>query len=66
MLRDKPEAKTVLVNYLQQLRTNPNPGPLGQRLAAVYAAANDALSKHLARLDTAQSSPRAQGTLGIQ
>jgi hypothetical protein len=31
MLRDKPEAKAVLTAYLQQLRTNPNPGPLRPR-----------------------------------
>src|SRR5207248_4612398 len=51
MLRDTPEAKAVLVGYLQQLRTNPNPGPLGPRLAAVYDAPNEALEKHLAGLE---------------
>ena len=30
-LRDKPEAKAVLVNYLQQLRTTPNPGSMQAR-----------------------------------
>jgi hypothetical protein len=34
MLRGRPEARAVLLTYLQQLRTNPNPGPLGPRLAA--------------------------------
>ena len=28
LLRDKPEAKAVLTQYLQQLRVNPNPGSL--------------------------------------
>lgn len=51
MLHDKPEAKAVLVQYLQQLRTNPNPGPLQPRLAEVFPALNAALERHLALLD---------------
>ncbi len=51
LLRDRPEAKTVLIGYLQQLRTNPNPGPLGPRLAAALSNPNEALEKHLAQLD---------------
>jgi hypothetical protein len=52
LLRGKPEAKKVLLAYLQQLRAVPNPGPLEARLAAVYPSLNDALDKHLALLDT--------------
>lgn len=52
MLRGKPEAKTVLLNYLQQLRTNPNPGPLGPRLATVYPSLEETLSQYLAQVDT--------------
>jgi hypothetical protein len=51
MLRDKPEAKTVLVGYLQQLRTNPNPGPLEPRLLAVYPELAATLQRHVADLE---------------
>jgi hypothetical protein len=53
MLHGKPEAKKVLLAYLQQLRTNPNPGPLQAKLGGVYALLDDALEKHLVQLDTA-------------
>jgi hypothetical protein len=43
----------VLLAYLAQLRTNPAPGPLQPRLAAVYPAAEETLEQHLARLDPA-------------
>jgi uncharacterized protein DUF1570 len=66
MLQDKPEAKAVLVNYLQQLRTNPNPGPLGLKLAAVYPAPHEALMRHLSQLEVPASQPRAQSALRIQ
>jgi hypothetical protein len=51
MLRDKAEAKAVLLEYLRQLRLNPNPGPLQPRLAVAYENLDDALNKHLATLD---------------
>jgi hypothetical protein len=66
MLHGKPEAKTVLVNYLQQLRIIPNPGPLKPQLAAVYPALNDALSQHLAQVDNASLSPHVQTSLRLQ
>jgi hypothetical protein len=66
MLHGKPEARAVLTNYLQQLRTNPTPGVIGPRLAAVYPSLNDALNKHLAQLEATQRSTRAQTTLRIQ
>jgi hypothetical protein len=47
LLRGQPEAKKVLIAYLQQLRTNPNPGPLQPRLSEVYAAPDEALAQHL-------------------
>src|SRR5262249_10125215 len=50
MLRSKPEARTVLLKYLQQLRSNPNPGPLQPRLVEVFSAPEEALEKHLAQL----------------
>jgi hypothetical protein len=51
LLRGKPEARTALVNYVQQLRTTPNPGPLESRLTAVYPDLNEALQQHVAALD---------------
>jgi hypothetical protein len=51
MLRDRPEAKTVLTNYLQQLRTNPNPGSIEPRLGAVFPDLDQALARHLAQLE---------------
>jgi hypothetical protein len=49
LLRDKPEAKDVLIAYLQQLRTSPNVGPLQPRLAKVFPDLNSALNKHLTK-----------------
>jgi hypothetical protein len=57
MLRTRPEAKAVLLAYLQQLRTNPNPGPLGPRLAAVVPAVDDALNRHLDQLEATMRPP---------
>lgn len=58
MLRGKPGAKPVLLAYLQQLRGNPNPGPLGPRLAATLPNPDEAFERHLAALETA-GLPRA-------
>jgi hypothetical protein len=52
MLSGKAEAKMVLLNYLQQLRTSANPGQLQPRLAQVYPSLEDALVEHLNRLDS--------------
>lgn len=51
LLRDRVEAKSLLLDYLQQLRTNPNPGPLQPRLTGIYPRPEEALTRHLARLD---------------
>lgn len=51
LLRDRPEAKAVLIQYLQQLRADPTPGLLQPRLAKVFPALDDALSQHLIKLD---------------
>lgn len=48
MLRGSPEAKQVLREYLQALRTTAKPGPLLPRLQAVVGDPNDALFHHLA------------------
>ena len=50
MLADRPEARTVLLAYLNQLRSTPNPGPLQPRLAGVYPELDEALERHLAQL----------------
>jgi hypothetical protein len=60
MLRDKPEARAVLLAFLSQLRTNPNPGPLQPRLAAVFPSPAEALQKHLALLEPGAGPPTAQ------
>jgi hypothetical protein len=52
MLRGTPQARAVLLSYLQQLR-EPNPaGPLSPRLRQVYPSPADALHRHLAALDS--------------
>jgi hypothetical protein len=53
MLRGRPEAKTVLLAYLQQLRSNPNPGPLRPRLAAALKTPEEAFAHHLATIEGA-------------
>jgi hypothetical protein len=57
MLRAKPEARAVLLAYLQQLRTNSNPGPLGPRLVAVIPNLDDALNRHLDQLEATLRQP---------
>jgi hypothetical protein len=56
MMRTSPQAKQALLSYLQDLRTNPNPGPLRPRLAAAFSAPENALQSHLTELE--RKSPR--------
>jgi len=51
MLRSKPEAKTVLLSYLQQLRGKRHPGLIAPKLARVFDSADEALVEHLVRLE---------------
>jgi hypothetical protein len=51
MLHSRPEAKTALLTYLQDLRTNHNPGLLGPRLAAVFASPATAFKNHLDEIE---------------
>jgi len=51
MLQGKPEAKAILLAYLQQLRATDKPGPLAPKLAPLYTSLDDALARHLAKLD---------------
>ena len=61
MLRGKPETKAVLTNYLQTLRTNTNPGPLGPKLTAACPKPDEALQEHLTLLDSGtRPAPTAQ------
>jgi hypothetical protein len=57
LLQDRAEAKAVLTGYLQTLRSNPNPGPLEQRLTAIYPHPEETLLHHLAQLETEHSQP---------
>jgi hypothetical protein len=52
MLRDKAEARAVLVGYLRELRTNSKAGLIRPRLQSVYPDLNTALARHLGKLDT--------------
>ena len=51
MLRSTPRAKQALLSYLQELRTNPNPGALRPRLAAAFLSLDSAVQTHLADLE---------------
>jgi hypothetical protein len=51
MLHSTPEARGVLLQYLQRLRTTDKPGPLQPNLAAVLPEPEDALAEHLALLE---------------
>jgi hypothetical protein len=56
MMRTNPQAKQALLSYLQDLRTNPNPGPLRPRLASAFSSPENALQVHLTELE--RKSPR--------
>ena len=62
MLHSTPEARGVLLQYLQRLRTTDKPGPLQPMLAAVLPAPEEALAEHLALLEkgSARTSARAE------
>ncbi|WP_020469188.1 hypothetical protein [Zavarzinella formosa] len=51
MLRGTPEARVVLLEYLQQLRGPAKAGLLAPKLRKVFPNPGDALSQHLAKLD---------------
>jgi hypothetical protein len=51
MLHSTPQARQVLVKYVQELRANPNPAPLAPRLASAFLAPENALQTHLVELD---------------
>ncbi len=51
MLHSRPEARTVLLSYLQQLRGKRHPGALEPKLARVYPALEESLVEHLTGLE---------------
>jgi len=53
-LRGSAPAKAVLLAYLQQLKTNPQPGSLRQRLVQVVPSPEEALRGHVATVEYAQ------------
>lgn len=62
MLRSSPAARQVLINYLQDLRTNTRPGPLRPRLVNSFLDLEQAMDRHLAEIEkkpTAET-PRPQ------
>ena len=59
LLRGTPEAKTLLLSYLQQLRGSRHPGPLAPRLEKLFSAPEEALTAHLARLEADLARARA-------
>jgi hypothetical protein len=59
MLRSTPKARDVLVGYLQELRSNPLPGPLRPRLATAFLSLDEALDRHLSGLAGKNQIPEA-------
>jgi hypothetical protein len=62
MLRGEPGAKDVLLAYLQDLRTSPDPGSILPRLRAAVPDPHQALAEHLAAIDP--PGPTARGRIG--
>jgi hypothetical protein len=58
VLRGNAKAKDVLLAYLQQLRTKPNPGPLQPRLADAVPGLDDVLDRVLAQSDDGRAGKR--------
>ncbi|MCY2965754.1 MAG: hypothetical protein NT069_19350 [Planctomycetota bacterium] len=51
MLHSSPDTRMVLLEYLQELRTNPEPGPLRERLVAVSPDIDQRLLVYVAGLN---------------
>ena len=59
LLHGPPEARTILLGYLAQLRHDAHPPPLTPQLQQVFASLDDVMHKHIAQLDhSAQASRR--------
>jgi hypothetical protein len=67
MLRGRADAKAVLTEYLQTLRSNPNPGLLAPRLSAVYPNPESTLVEYITQLEaTNPTSPLEPAAQHIQ
>lgn len=51
MLRGSPQAKSVLLAYLQQLRTTKDPGPFSPLIEPVFPSPESAVRQHIAHLE---------------
>jgi len=60
MLQGSSTGKEVLQGYLQQLRTNPTPGPLQPRLAAEVPDVTEAVQAHLKQIEVPFRIPSAK------
>ncbi len=54
LLRGDPSARAALLDYIQELRSNPTPGVILPRLQAAYPDPATALTEHLGRLAAAR------------
>jgi len=59
MLRSTPGARKVLLDTIQELRTNPRPGPIRPRLADAFLSLDEAIDRHLAGLASKNPSTAA-------
>jgi len=67
MLRGRADAKAVLTEYLQTLRSNPNPGLLAPHLLAVYPNPEATLGEYITQLEaTNPTSPLEPAAQRIQ
>lgn len=57
MLRGNPQARQVLIGYLQELRAGSRPGPLRPRLEKVFLSLDAALERHLTELRATGARP---------
>jgi hypothetical protein len=60
MLRGNPQAKTILLGYLQQLRSTKDPGPLEPLLTSAFPSPEAAVKTHVTRLEAITRSFPAQ------
>ncbi len=59
MLKGSPQARQILIIYLQELRAGSRPGPLRPRLGKVFLSLDAALERHLTELRAIKSRPAA-------
>jgi hypothetical protein len=65
MLRGKPEARTVLLDYLRLMRDGSEPPPLGPKLAFVFKNPEGALARHINAMEVERvPTTTAQKTTG--